>query len=114
MTAGLQVTFREVPPVVVAGLSGELDMASAPALEEALAEALRDGAQELVLDLRELRFIDSSGLRAVIAAVREARRSGYDLALIRGPDQVQQVFDITGVGRRMRIVSDESEVVPVA
>lgn len=100
--------------MVVAALSGELDMASAPALEEALAEARTDGVQQLVLDLRELRFIDSSGLRAVIAAVREARRSGHDLALIRGPDQVQQVFDITGVARRMTIVSDESEVVPAA
>jgi anti-anti-sigma factor len=114
VAVGLEVTFRKVPPVVVAGLSGELDMASAPALEEALAEARRDGMGQLVLDLRELRFIDSSGLRAVIAAAREARRSGHDLALIRGPDQVQQVFDITGVGRRMTIVSDESEVVPVS
>ena len=111
MAQGLQVSFRRTPPAIVAELVGELDMATAPALETTLMEACSDGPGLLVLDLRRLRFIDSSGLRAVIAADREARRSGHHLALIRGPDQVHQVFEITGVSRRMVIVSDEAELV---
>jgi anti-anti-sigma regulatory factor len=54
------------------------------------------------------------GLRAVIAAHRDAERKGQELALIRGPEQVQQVFEITGLARRLRIVSDESQVVPAS
>jgi anti-sigma B factor antagonist len=110
----LQISIRDTPPVVVAVLAGELDMATAEALDGALAGLPQNGSGTVVLDLRDLRFIDSSGLRAVIAAHREAERKGQELALIRGPEHVQQVFEITGLARRLRIVSDESQLAPAS
>ena len=76
-------------------LSGELDMASAPALEEALQQLCEAGAQELVLDLRELSFMDSSGLNAIVKGRALCEEHRCDLALIPGRRPVQRVFEVT-------------------
>src|SRR3712207_8104179 len=62
---------------------GELDMASAPELEQAVMPRLQDGAW-VVLDLRSLDFIDSSGLRVVVGAHRLAEEHGGRLTSVRG------------------------------
>ncbi len=70
---------------------GELDLATAPQLEEAL-EAARASARLVVLDLRRLTFLDSTGVHLVIDAGTRARRSGRRLVVIRGTGQVQILF----------------------
>ncbi len=70
-------------------LRGELDLAGAPALGEALAR-LRDLREVVLLDLDELAFIDMSGLRVVLAAA-EASRNGVGFAVTRGSRQVRRL-----------------------
>jgi anti-anti-sigma factor len=79
-------------------LEGELDIASAPALESALGDSGNgDGPPERrVVDLRGLTFIDSSGLRAILVANGAARRDGWKLQIVAGPPAVQRVFEICG------------------
>ncbi len=77
-------------------LRGELDLATAPALEAALTEAGAD-ARLVVLDLRELSFLDSTGLRTVLQADARARSDGHDLLVVRGPHAVHRVFTLAGV-----------------
>ena len=79
-------------------LTGELDMATAPALV-ARAEALLSEGRALVLDLRELSFVDSTGLGAIAEVERRARTTGATLALVPGPRNVQRVFDVSGTTR---------------
>jgi len=77
-------------------LAGDLDLSTVPALR-ARVEALRgDGSALIVLDLAELDFIDSTGLRLILELHGEAARDGFALALVPGGDAVQRVFDITG------------------
>ncbi len=70
---------------------GELDLATAPQLEETL-EAAQASARLVVLDLRRLTFLDSTGVHLVIDAGTRARRSGHRLVVIRGTGQVQILF----------------------
>lgn len=76
-------------------LRGELDLASAPQLDEALGEI--DGAGTVKLDLSALAFIDSTGVRATLAAREHCTRRGLDFALVPGPRQVQRLFEIVGL-----------------
>lgn len=87
-------------------LAGELDMVSASALERAAAAALGRGDRpsELVLDVRELTFVDSTGFRALIAIKESCFAAGTGFAMTRGPDAVQRVFDISGVLKRLPFV----------
>jgi anti-sigma B factor antagonist len=77
---------------------GELDIATAPRLEEAIAEATGQPIGELVLDLRELTFLDSTGLRALAQANIKAEQAGTALSIWRGPRQIERVLEISGLG----------------
>jgi anti-sigma B factor antagonist len=76
--------------------SGELDIATAARLERALMHG-REPGDRVVLDLAELEFIDSTGLRVIVQAVEAARMSGWELTLRQGPPAVRRVFEISGV-----------------
>ena len=75
-------------------VTGELDIATAPALERTLFDAeLR--ARLVALDLRELTFTDSCGVRVIVSASIRADRAGRRLVLVRGPSQVDRMFALT-------------------
>ncbi len=110
----LTVTISERPGGVQLALAGELDMASAAKLEEELAAVEERQPALLVVDLRPLTFMDSSGLRALVAADNRAREQGRRLALIRGGERVQRVFTITRLDERLEIVDDGESLLGAA
>jgi anti-anti-sigma factor len=75
--------------------SGQLDMATVPILEARLRELQDSGFRRLIVDLRRLDFIDSTGLRLLLARDAEARQDGFSFALIAGPPKVQRIFELT-------------------
>ncbi len=77
---------------------GELDIATAPQLQEAIADATANGVSELVLDLRELTFMDSTGLRTLAQANLKAQKAGTTLSIWRGSRQIERVLEISGLG----------------
>jgi anti-anti-sigma factor len=83
---------------------GELDIATAPQLEEAIREATAGSAKELVLDLRALTFMDSTGLRALAQANAKAGDAGVALSIWRGPRQIERVLEISGLGTLLPLV----------
>lgn len=83
---------------------GELDIATTPELEQALADATADAVTEIVLDLRELTFMDSSGLRALAQANTRAGEAGVELSIWRGPRQIERVLEISGLGELLPLV----------
>lgn len=85
-------------------LDGELDVSGASALQQALVGLDHDPPHVLALDLRGLAFIDSSGLRAILAADDAARREGRRVILIEGPPGVQEVFRVTLLEERFQFV----------
>jgi anti-anti-sigma factor len=87
-------------------LSGELDLDSADALEQQVRGIQDTGVREVVIDLSQLDFIDSSGLRAIlqIAALEDSR--GWRLKLIPGSGDVQRVFELTGTAQRLPFVRE--------
>jgi anti-anti-sigma factor len=78
-------------------LAGELDMATAPEVERALEDALGSGCSRIVVDLRELSFMDSTGLVVLARWELGSRMDGYDLAVIPGRAPIQRLFTITGL-----------------
>ena len=77
-------------------LAGELDLMSAPALQERLGRVERDGWPSVVLDLKHLNFFDRSGLRVVLDAAQRLRERGGRLTVVNASGIVRTVFDLTG------------------
>lgn len=91
-------------------VQGELDLASSPELEEQLERASNSGTELLVIDLRELEFMDSTGLSVIVRTHQRLVEQGRELSLVKGSPQVQRLLDVTGVAERLRLVDTPEEV----
>jgi anti-sigma B factor antagonist len=87
------------PGTLTIALDGELDIATAPALEQLLTELERDGWPTVVFDLRPLSFIDSSGIRALLAANERIGRSGGRMVVRHASRAVRRTLAAIGVDR---------------
>jgi anti-sigma B factor antagonist len=93
----LVITIERNGHQAVLGVQGELDAYTAPALEERITGLLADGVSDLVLDLSQTGFLDSSGLRALLTVHRRLESNEGDLSL-RGPSEpVLRLLEITGL-----------------
>jgi len=89
---------------------GELDLRTSPELEERLNRAFDAGAELVILDLRQIEFMDSTGLRVLLSAHQRAHDSGRRFALVRGADQVERVLTLTGVRDLLTVVDAPEEL----
>jgi anti-sigma B factor antagonist len=96
----LDVQSRQVDNgVTVVAPTGRLDVAGAPALKDAIGEALKNGQPRVVLDMEGISFVDSTGLGSVIAALKQIRSSQGDLRLAAPNQQVRVVLELTTLDR---------------
>ena len=84
--------------------AGDLDLDTVHRVESALGALREEGADNLVLDLRGLTFMDSTGLRLVIRWHNAARDDGFRFAVVPGPEVVQRVFRLTGMDTHLTLV----------
>jgi len=107
----LRIGVRREPDRVVLSLDGELDMANAPLLQEAIDGAKLETTAMVVFDLQQLRFIDSIGLRIILLAHERSREHGQEFAVTPGSQQVQRLLNVTGVGEHLRTIASADEIV---
>jgi anti-anti-sigma factor len=105
----------ELQHVICAGqhtlrLTGELDIASCPALDAALPHICTDKTAAVVLDLSELTFLDCTGIHAILAAQRLCQEHGCEFLLVPGTAQVQRVFEVCGLLDQLHFRTDENRV----
>jgi len=105
----LSVEISTSGEIARVALTGELDIATAPTLEEHLRGLSRE-ISRVVLDLRELAFIDSTGLRVVLGLANGLGENNARVVIVRGPEPVQRVFTLTGADRELVMVDDPSEL----
>jgi anti-anti-sigma factor len=82
-------------------LHGEVDLATVDRLDAALRELRETDSDRIELDLGEVSFLDSMGLRLLLRLDEDARRDGTQLRLLPGPPGVQRVFEVTGTLDRL-------------
>jgi len=96
----------------VLAVAGELDLATSRTLEEQLelVSAGSNAAEPLILDLRELEFMDSTGLSILVKAHQRAQHAGRRFGVIRGHRQVERLLSMTGVAERMPVSDSLKEL----
>jgi anti-anti-sigma factor len=88
----------------VIALTGELDLATAGRVEQALAEGEASDVTSVVLDLSGLTFMDSTGVRLVLGAHARSRADSNRLRVVRGGPAVQRVFELSGVAETLPFI----------
>jgi anti-sigma B factor antagonist len=106
----LSIETRSADGVQQMVLDGEFDLASVPLFEDEIAAVEAAAPAVILVDLSGLRFLDSSGLRALVTADERARSTGRRFAIVPGPPAVRRVFEITQLDRRLDLVEDAAEV----
>jgi anti-anti-sigma factor len=102
----LSLETREEGKQVRIAVGGELDLSSALTFDEEIRRAEERNPRTLVLDLRDLRFLDSTGLRLIMSAQARARKRGHRFAVVQGTEAVQRIFRLAGVARRLDLVEE--------
>ena len=98
----LRVDVLSIAPLVV-GVSGEIDIASAPKLREELLGALRRHGTRLALDLGGVTFMDCAGINALLAAWRHARLEGGWVRVARASRRADNILMLTGLHRELAL-----------
>lgn len=101
-------TERQAGATIVT-FTGDLDIASEADATASL-EAALDGAGLLVADLRELDFLDSTGVRVLLTADLQAREQGVRFGVARGDGMVRRLFEVTRIDQRFPVVDDPAEL----
>jgi anti-anti-sigma factor len=86
--------------------AGELDLATVPQLEREVEAVLSQGLREVVIDLGELTFMDSSALRLFLTLSQRARGEGFTLSMVNPAEQVRSVLQITGAEQSLPLGED--------
>ena len=112
MPIGLETVEREGALRLV--LSGELDVSTAPEVEARLLAIEVDDPPppHVVVDLRALRFIDSTGLSLLVNAYNRARAAGRRLTIVSGRGPARRILETTGLLDRLGVVEDEGDERP--
>ena len=94
----------------IVALSGEIDLAAVDAVDKDLRSAVAQEPQLLIVDLRGVEFMDSSGLRLVLRLDQDQRDRGARLVVVRGGRRVARVLELTGADRQLETVDDPAEI----
>jgi anti-sigma B factor antagonist len=106
----LRIDLRQESDRMVVSLEGELDMANAPLLSATIEDPRLKAAPTVVLDLQQLSFLDSTGLRVILSAREKCWRRGQEFAVTQGSPQVARLLSVTGVGEHLRTLASADEM----
>ncbi len=107
MSEQLELTEVHEGEVLLLSVRGELDIATASSLDERL-RALLDEHHQVVLDLSELSFLDSTGLAVLVRAAQMAEGAGGGFAVRAVSSSAQRVLELSGVADRLKLLPDPS------
>jgi anti-sigma B factor antagonist len=113
MQSDFVVDSQSTGRAVTLVLTGELDLMSSPLLEEALERAYETNPQLILVDLRGLEFMDSTGLHRLVSAQQRAIQAGRRFGIVRGGEQVQRLFDLTGIADLLTMADSPEELLEV-
>jgi anti-anti-sigma factor len=100
------ITRRDDTVQVHLAVTGDLDLYRAPAFDDALVEIEGEKWPTIVLDLRELEFLDSMALRLIMRTQARAQQDGRRLLIVRGPAFLDRVLDLAGLADHLELVDE--------
>ena len=98
----LTLATREVDGKTIVAVGGEIDVYTAPKLRDKITELVAAGVYDLVVDMGEVEFLDSTGLGVLVGGLKKVRAHDGSLQLVCSQDRLLKIFRITGSGQGVR------------
>jgi anti-sigma B factor antagonist len=107
----MQITTHDNGAVSVVAVSGRVDSATAPDLENALKKLVDAEKTQLVLDLMDVEYMSSAGLRAMVSTLKSVKRVNGDLRVANPSPRVEEVLRLAGLTSIFSIYRSRDEAV---
>ena len=104
----LTITTREAAGRTVVSVVGEIDVYTAPRLREEITELVAAGSYDIVIDMSEVEFLDSTGLGVLVGGLKKVRAHEGSLQLVCNQDRLLKIFRITGLAK-VFVIHDTAE-----
>lgn len=103
------ITTEQAGDAQIISLQGEVDLYTAPEFKQQLLEAIATGAKEIIVDLSQTTFIDSTTLGILVSGVKRLRSIDGNLSLVSTNNDINKIFEITGLHRVFPIYSTRQD-----
>ena len=103
------VETTERDGVNVLTLRGEIDVYTAPQLRQTIVDLVDGGATNIVVDMRKVEFLDSTGLGVLVEGLRRIKSKDGDLSIVATQDKILKIFDITGLNKAFSLHASVEE-----
>jgi anti-sigma B factor antagonist len=107
----MEVNTQNFKRVDLVTVSGRVDSSSAPDLDQALKNLTKDGRCNLVLDLSQVEYMSSAGLRSLVSTLRDCKRQGGDVRLATPSTRVSEVLGLAGLDSIFQVYNTTTEAV---
>jgi len=107
----IKVVSKEVKNAYVIDVQGEIDVYTSPRVKETINELIEKEHYNLIINLEEVRYIDSTGLGVLIGALKKVREHNGSINLICTNPQIKKIFNITGLVKIFGIFKNVEEAV---
>ena len=107
----MEIATQEYKRVAVMSVSGRVDSSTAPELESQLSQVVDGGRHHIVLDLKDVEYMSSAGLRAMVSTLKKVKRVNGDLRLANPSARVEEVLRLAGLTSIFSIHSTQEEAV---
>ena len=91
---------------LVVGVSGEIDLSNADLMKSRIDSAVETGAQRVALDLRDVGFMDSSGLRVLMSTHKQLQAENREFAILTHDGPVKRLFEITALDTYLTLLPE--------
>lgn len=107
----LSLASRDRPPYRIIEVGGEIDVYTAPSLREAVVEAVEAGYVQLIIDVENVDFLDSTGLGVLVGALKRVRSEEGSLDIVCTHTRLLKIFEITGLDKVFGLYSSVDDAV---
>lgn len=104
----LTLVTHDVDGKTVVAVGGEIDVYTAPKLRDKITELVASGVYDIVVDLAEVEFLDSTGLGVLVGGLKKVRAHDGSLSLVCNQDRLLKIFRITGLAKVFVIHEDQT------
>jgi anti-sigma B factor antagonist len=104
----LTLSTREADGITVVAVGGEIDVYTAPRLRDKFTELVAAGAYDIIVDMQNVEFLDSTGLGVLVGGLKKVRAHDGSLDLVCTQDRLLKIFRITGLAK-VFVIHDSAE-----
>ncbi len=105
----MKLSFKQVNNILIVRLEGEFDLHTVDSFKDAVEKKINSKVKNIILNLKQIKFIDSSGLGAILGLYKRVTARGGKIVMANATPQLKRIFELSGILKIMKISKNEED-----